>query len=392
MQLCVLGRQPEIGLAELEALYGADSVQPLGAECALIDAPVNFARLGGSIKSGVILAEIPHLAPQRIFAEVTKLLPGIIKNLPPEGKIKLGISTYGLGFSARAVGGETLKIKKILRQKYGRSVRAVPNETPALSSAQTFHNQLTGTLGVEIIIVYTPERTVIARTEHVQNIDDYRIRDRDRPKRDAFVGMLPPKLAQTIINLATAQNQPSDDFVVLDPFCGTGVVLQEALLMGFAAYGTDLSQKMIDFSHVNLDWLNKNPRFKASDNFRLEQADATDHIWRQPISAIACEGYLGQPLGGQHVTTERLQKIISDTNTVMRGFLQTIAEQITPDTRLCIAAPAWFVGNQTHHLPVANELTALGFTRLTFKTAPSPIIYRREDQVTGRELIVLTKG
>ena len=391
MQLCVLGRQPEIGLAELEALYGADSVQPLGAECALIDAPVNFARLGGSIKSGVILAEIPHLAPQRIFAEVTKLLPGIIKNLPPEGKIKLGISTYGLGFSARAVCGETLKIKKILRQKYGRSVRAVPNETPALSSAQTFHNQLTSTLGVEIIIVYTPERTVIARTEHVQNIDDYRIRDRDRPKRDAFVGMLPPKLAQTIINLAAAQNQPSDDFIVLDPFCGTGVVLQEALLMGFATYGTDLSQKMIDFSHINLDWLIKNPRFKANNNFRLEQADATDHIWRQPISAIACEGYLGQPLGGQHVTAERLQKIIAETDSVMRGFLQTIAEQIKPGTRLCIAGPAWFVGNQTHHLPVTNELAELGYTRHTFKTAPNPIIYRREDQVTGRELIVLTK-
>ena len=391
MQLCVLGRQPEIGLVELEALYGADSVQPLGAECALIDAPVNFTRLGGSIKSGVILAEIPHLTPQRIFTEATKLLPGIIKNLPPEGKIKLGISVYGLSLGARTVGTETLKLKKLLRQKFSRSVRAVPNETPALSSAQTFHNQLTGTLGVEIIIVYTPERTVIARAEHVQNIDDYRIRDRDRPKRDAFVGMLPPKLAQTIINLATAQNEPSDDFVVLDPFCGTGVVLQEALLMGFATYGTDLSQKMIDFSQINLDWLIENPRFKANNTFRLEQADATDHIWRQPISAIACEGYLGQPLGGQHVTTERLQKIITETNGVMRGFLQTIAEQIKPGTRLCIAAPAWFVGNQTHHLPVANELAELGYTRHTFKTAPNPIIYRREDQVTGRELIVLTK-
>ena len=80
----------------------------------------------------------------------------------------------------------------------------------------------------------------------MQDIESYTKRDRERPKRDAKVGMLPPKLAQIIINLAAGQ-LPEEKLqnicdiplgepiprrllgqTVLDPFCGTGVILQEA--------------------------------------------------------------------------------------------------------------------------------------------------------------------
>ena len=48
--------------------------------------------------------------------------------------------------------------------------------------------------------------------------------------------MLPPKLAQIIVSLSGTQPGQT----VLDPFCGTGVVLQEALIMGAIVYGFDL--------------------------------------------------------------------------------------------------------------------------------------------------------
>ena len=34
--VCILGRQPAIGLAELEALYGADTVAPLSTQTAAL--------------------------------------------------------------------------------------------------------------------------------------------------------------------------------------------------------------------------------------------------------------------------------------------------------------------------------------------------------------------
>ena len=60
--LCILGRQPELGLAELESLYGAEHVKPI-KEAAILDIPaedINFKRLGGTIKTARILAILPY--------------------------------------------------------------------------------------------------------------------------------------------------------------------------------------------------------------------------------------------------------------------------------------------------------------------------------------------
>lgn len=404
MTLCVLGRQPEIGLAELEALYGAAAVRPVGENCALVDTDVDFNRLGGSTKAAKLLGSVPTTQPKAIFKYLAHQLPHLLTTLPETGKVKLGLSLYGFNLSPYDQNGEALRLKKIIRAA-GRSVRVVPNETPALSSAQTFHNSLATELGLEFVVVHDGEQTLIGRVTGVQDINAYRIRDRERPKRDAFVGMLPPKLAQIIVNLATGKidlepatsdlrkSQKTDPQIcILDPFCGTGVVLQEALLMGYDAYGTDISQKMIDYTTANLKWLLEGRKMNEEGRIRLETADATNYSWNpSSIFCIATEGYLGQPLGGQQPKPEKLREIIHDSNATMRGFLKNVAPQLGTGTRLCVAMPAWFVGDTLYHLPVIEELNALCFTPLSFKNAPQGLVYRREDQVTARELVVLVK-
>jgi len=391
MTICILGRQPEIGLAELEALYGSEKVQPLGDQCALVDTTVDFNRLGGSIKAGELLKTLHDTSKKGVFKSVAKLLPDLINSLPDDGKVKLGLSVYGFDISPYELGGEALRLKKSIKA-LGRSVRVVPNETPALSSAQTYHNRLADELGIELLIIRDGGQTHIGRVTNVQDIDSYRIRDRERPKRDAFVGMLPPKLAQIIINLAIGQlnieGSETQSATILDPFCGTGVILQEALLMGYDAYGTDLSQKMVDYSTTNLQWLKE--KSKLTGKIRLEAADATKTTWSfSPPTVIACETYLGQPIGGQRPTKEKFTEIVHDSNTVVRGFFENIAPQLPNGTQLCVAVPVWFY-NGTTHLPVINDLTALGFSRRSFSHATS-LMYHREDQVTGRELLVLQK-
>jgi tRNA G10 N-methylase Trm11 len=426
MVICVLGRQPEIGIAELESLYGSDNVRLAGNQCALVDADVDFDRLGGSVKIAKLLETTSDTSRKSIFKTIAKLLPTIVASLPTEGKVKLGLSVYGFNISPYDLGGEALRLKKVVRS-LNRSIRVVPNESPALSSAQTYHNRLADELGVEFVIVNAEDKVHIGRVTAVQDIDSYRVRDRDRPKRDAFVGMLPPKLAQTIINLAVggreiaasfsedsafpaergdtkSQMEPSAseekdggdltnrvNTVILDPFCGTGVILQEALIMGYDAYGTDLSKKMIDYSSANLEWLEKSKFATVTDHVRLEEADATDHIWRQPISAVATETYLGQPLGGQSPSKEKFAEIVHETNAVVRGFLQNLSSQLSDGTRLCVAVPVWFLGAEPTHLPVIDELASMGLIRHTFSHAVAPLMYHREDQITGRELLVLTK-
>ena len=408
--LCILGRQPAIGLAELEALYGYEHSIPVGATAALVDTDVNFRRLGGTVKAAAHLDTIDSTNPQKAFDYCRKRLPDYLTDFP-DGKIKLGASLYGFDMPVARINANVLTLKKTIRN-LGRSVRALPNTEPALTSAQSYHNSVTSPVGLEFVFVLDGSRTHIGRVTEVQDIDSYTLRDRGRPKRDAFVGMLPPKLAQVIVNLARGRWHVEDgtshlanSHVILDPFCGTGVILQEAVLMGYDVYGTDISQKMIDYSRTNLEWLQKLESLKVRKfESKLEVADATSYTWDFPkihppaggpkskIYSVACESFLGRPIAGQHISEEQIREIIHDCNTIMRGFLRNIAPQIAPGTRLCIAAPAWYINDTTHHLPVIAELAGLGYQRVAFHHAhDAALIYRRDDQPVGRELLVLVR-
>lgn len=83
---------------------------------------------------------------------------------------------------------------------------------------------------------------------------------------------------------------------------------------------------------------------------------------------------------------------IQTCNVIMRKFLQNIKGQIEPGTPLCIAMPAWHVRGTVYHLPILDDLENLGYNRIDFVHANrEDLVYHRTDQVTGRELVVLTK-
>jgi tRNA G10 N-methylase Trm11 len=269
----------------------------------------------------------------------------------------------------------------------------IPNKTPELSTAQVLHNKLT-TLGAwELLLVRQKNQVILAQTMFVQDIEAYAARDQTRPYRDAKVGMLPPKLAQIIVNLAVGQSKPSDKAItILDPFCGTGVLLQEALLDGYGVMGTDIDPKMIDYSRKNIDWLQSSFGFKGSLRY-LEAADATKAMWASAdgLDIVASETYLGAPLHSPLPLT-RLQPIIQEVDTLLSKFLKNIGGQLPAGTRLALAVPAWRVGNGFEHLPLLDRLTDMGYNRLSFKHASNEdLIYWREGQLVARELVVLEK-
>jgi len=381
MQLAILGRQAKLGLAELEALAGAENVQPVGRAAALVKADLNGNRLGSVMRLATPIIELPTTSWNQLADHLSRQLPHLIANLP-EGKLKLGISVIDLEVGEKQLFATGLTLKKAARAT-GRSVRIIPNTAPELNSAQVLHNQLTGDLGIELILVRNDAKTWLARTTWVQDIDAYAARDHGRPHRDAFVGMLPPKLAQTMLNLA----QTTPEHRVLDPFCGTGVVLQEAALLGCAVYGTDLQERMVRYTRDNIAWLQNYKNLPIDKLF--ETADATNHTWRSPLDRVVCETYLGQPLSGLP-KPEKLSEIMRDCNTITSKFLRNLHKQLAPATRCTIAVPAWRVGNQFKHLELLDHLEDLGYNRVRFQYASdADMIYHREDQIVARQLLVL---
>ena len=392
MYIAILGRQPALGMAELEKIYGGENVAWFSSSTATINSDsFSLDHLGGTQKAGKVILELPRGDLREISMKIVRYYTK--KWSEGESKITLGISSYGLPASSR----EIQKIGIILKQKLKtsqRSLRLIPNAEPTLNTAVSHHNKLgLAENKVEILIVRAQNgRIIVAESIGAQNITALAKRDQGRPKRDAFVGMLPPKLAQIIINLATP-TQPSSrqDLTLLDPFCGTGVILQEAALMSYEVYGTDLSEKMVEYSEKNLDWLQDTYHLPVSRT--LHHGDAMNTTWRQPIHAVACESYLGQPFSAPP-SPSKLTEVRGNCNHIISTFLKNIARQLTPGTPLCVAVPAWkdAFGSFTH-LPLISQLEKLGYTQHQFTNVQSSdLLYYREDQVVARQLLVLVKA
>jgi len=385
MYIAILGRQPTLGIAELERVYGSEAVMLFSPRTATIKTDeFSLSRLGGTLKAGRVLAELSgdwrHVS-QKIISEYTAAWS------KHEGKITLGISVYGLDVTTREVQKTGIILKQRLK-KSNVSLRLIPNTDLALSSATSHHNKLgLSDNKVELLVVRGKGgKVIVAESTGAQNITAYTKRDQERPKRDAFVGMLPPKLAQMMINLSGAPSRGR----ILDPFCGTGVILQEAALMGHGVYGTDLADKMIEFSTANLSWLEQSHHLTVTRS--LHQGDAMTTTWQQPIDAVVAETYLGQPFSAPP-SSSKLAEVRRNCDHIISTFLKNIASQLTPGTPLCVAVPAWKDANGTFtHLSLTGKLSELGYERVAFKNvSAADLLYYREDQIVARELLVLVK-
>ncbi len=386
MYIAILGRQPKLSLAELEQLYGSASVKRFSPTAALVEGPFDFEQLGGSLKAGEVVLETHgnwRAVSQQLIDHYLE------KWGEHEGKVTLGISVYDARQTTpRDIQQTGVTLKKLLKKR-GVSLRLVPNKAAALSTATSHHNKLgLSNNHVELLIVNSDNGVIIAESIGAQNISALAARDQARPKRDAFVGMLPPKLARMMVNLALPENP---DGVVLDPFCGTGTVLQEAALLGFNVFGSDLSEKMVDYSTANMQWLvnshNLNP------NVSIVQGDAVTTQWLPPIDAVVSEIYLGLPFSAPP-SAEKLAEVRGTCNKILEGFLTNVGNQIAPGTPVCLAVPAWRgTDGHTTHLPAVSRLEDFGFTvtKLTH-VHPRDLLYFREDQVVARQLLLLKKA
>lgn len=384
MHIAILGRQPSLGMAELEQLYGSTAVRWFSDSTAIIDSPAfDFERLGGTQKAGRVVSELRGDWRQVSMELVSAYTQAWADH---EGKITLGISAYGFKTTPRDVQKTGIILKGKLKER-GVSLRLIPNADTALSSATSHHNKLgLSDNHVELIVVRGANGTaIIAESVGAQNITALAARDQGRPKRDAFVGMLPPKLARMMVNLA-----PVKAGRILDPFCGTGVLLQEAALLGYDVYGTDLVPKMVQFTKANLDWLIDTHH--VTPGVTLDVGDAMTYHWRAPVDAVACEAYLGQPFSAPP-SPGKLTEVRGNCNHIISEFLRNIAPQLSPGTPLCIAVPAWrdSTGRFTH-LPLVDSVGSLGYNRTTLRHVRNDqLLYYREDQVVARELLLLTR-
>lgn len=390
--VAIAGRQPLISLAEIQALYDK-AARLVGKKLVFFeideDGEENISpdinRLGGSLKLG------------RFFDTDFNKLAKFLATAHPEGKITLGISDFSKQKKSGLAKQKSMELKRSLA-RMGRSARVITSNEPEISSATAHHNQLGEKAGCFEIFLIDREIYLSLGT---QNITAYTERDQARPARDAKVGMLPPKLAQILINLC---GKLPEGARVLDPFCGTGVVLQEAAIMGYVPYGTDLNERMVEYSKKNLSWLfneRNQKRFKILPDLiqkkdqilnAISVGDATSFTWEGEIDAVAFEGYLGAPMSKPPVDIKfKTEK--AKCREIAIGFLKNITPQIKSGTPVVMALPAWLRENGKYAgLNILDEIQEMGYNFEKFRDlSQSDLLYYREGQIVAREIIVIRK-
>ena len=390
MFVAILGRQNKIALAELEAVFGASKVKLLGNQAALVEAEtLPIVRFGGSIRFAKHLVELENHDFPKSMNYITANLAKHLEQFETR-KVPIGISAFGFRVKGRDVAKAALGLKLKFKNS-DKSLRILENKKPELNTAQVRRNKLISK-GLELLLISNGRSVALAQTSDIQDIDAYAARDQSRPKRDAKVGMLPPKLAQIMLNLACSPGHSPK--VIADIYCGTGVVLQEARLMGMDTFGSDLSERMIDYTTGNMNWLDEShaPAGKMLD---LEAVDATKVQLPDNIDAVVSEMYLGEPL---HLPPnhQKLAELKSENQKLLLDTLKNLANQLNANAAVVLAIPAWREGRTyTSVLDDPNTLEQIrnmGYNLPKFKNLKhSDLLYFREDQVVARRLLVLRR-
>jgi tRNA G10 N-methylase Trm11 len=393
----ILGTNPSLSFAELYQYLeqNNDAILAVGSSVVIIDNKAfseNAAFiLGGIPKSGIIVKEIKQLNE----ADLSLVLREYIQD---GQKFHFGLSFYQLSgdtISQGKIKALGLEIKKLLKQS-GSSVRLVESKSGNLSSVDVVKNKLLDK-GVELCIFSTDKGYLIGKTQAVQQFEAYSNRDYGRPKRDSKRGMLPPKLARVMVNLA-ATPQGS---LILDPFCGSGTILQEALLLGYQVIGTDISEDAIRDTKQNIEWLLKDHK-KELPEHKIDAMDVRrldESVTEKSVDAIVTECDLGPPLSGGE-SESKVQSIEKSLSDFYKEALSLMHYALKDEGRAIVAWPYF----QKHKLFVSvfAQLSELGWKVITpypeqYQTVfplskRGTLLYGREGQHVFREIIIIEKA
>jgi tRNA G10 N-methylase Trm11 len=381
----ILGNTPALSIAEMVSVLKDGMVKEAHREFLLFeteeikDPQALLDRLGGTIKIYAI-----HTSPTPI--------EDILLSSTGSGKLSFACNLYGRR-DTKYQKELILEMKRFLKNK-NISCRFVNKDFKNTTSVQSFHEHLVHK-GVEIGIFAGKEKEYVGKLVATQNIEEYSRRDFNKPGRNMKVGLMPPKLAQMMINLAGLKQGKT----IYDPFCGTGGLLLEALLMKYRIFGSDLNPSVIEQAKKNIIWIckkiNKKPNFL--NNLFIQDATRFDKV-AFPFDAIVTENYLG-PVLSDAIREEEFGNIETHLGHIYLPFFEKLYKRISTEIPVVICFPVFYIQGKPYHLiKTLAQIEELGYTASAlipqrvqeeaniFTTDRNSIIYHREDQLVGREI------
>jgi tRNA G10 N-methylase Trm11 len=372
--LFILGRTPLLAFVELQTFF--PHVARVSVDLASCEAQFSLpaasilSRLGGTVKIAQNFGAIVDITPETLapFFDTTR------------GRFSFGVSSYG---GIPKVSREFLEGIKLLLEGCGVSVRFVESrDGAALSSVVVEKNQLQ-----ELVIAKTGVGYVVGRTVAVQPFDTWGQRDFGRPHADPKAGMLPPKVSRMVVNIADRRRDIGKVLAqktLLDPFCGMGTILSEALVMGWNVVGADLDTDVVTRARANIRWLTETKKAAEGVTYRFNVSDAVHvsaAVDASTIDAIVTEPFMGPP------KVRDVKNTLKGLEKLYIGCLRDWHTVLKPQGVVMMALPMYELGGRMYFVKkVIDMCETLGYTIVT-----GPIEYSRPQAIVKRVFYLFQK-
>jgi tRNA G10 N-methylase Trm11 len=373
------GHSPQLSSRELSQVLTAHGIkfkkEPYAIDITLIQTnskiPLEsiFDQLGGSIRMAKLYRRVTE-------AELPTAIVSYFKSIPSvPNKIVFSITDSTDKLDVPTVLGET----KDLLTKSGFKSRFILPKEGFLAPIQIQTNNVH-----EFIYLKTESEYLLFHTEKISNFHYWQTIDRDRPEVDPQSGIMPPKVARIMINLGLVKPPNSETFV-LDPFCGSGTLLNQALSLNLSCMGSDIDAAAVADTQKNLEWFTEN--FPTTGTYKVLNIDAQDLELTdlpKPADLIATEVYLGPP---KIPAGNELIRLIKDLEQLYQRILPHLKDLLIVRGRLVIALPKFDHPESVKSLQfLIDTCENSGYTLIS-----GPTLYSHGRALVKRAIYILEK-
>lgn len=391
-----LGREFKLSLAEIFSFFKDYSLVYLDEKIILLNT-INKAeiqnfikKVGGTIKVFEIQWQFPKwVKSQEIFPQISQEIEKM-----SGGKKDFWISFFGeIKFDWKRF---LLDFKKFLKEQ-DISSRFVNKDFQNLSSAQILGENLVEKWS-DINIITSKNEVFIGKTIWVQDINAYSKRDFWK-KRDMQIGMLPPKLAQMMINIWVGERK--ENTKIYDPFCWLGTILIESFLMGNKeVFWSDKNEEMVQATKENLEFA-KETFHTPTISYKIENLDANaiqnaEILKSWKIDAIITEWYLWEIFTHKSLVVENILQERKKLALLYTNFFSGL-KKVKFQWVIVISFPFWEHQRKYIYFEEIYDIIK-SFCRvekmiqensLTKETKVGSLFYKRSNQIVGREIFKL---
>jgi len=365
--LFILGRNVDLSIAELKSFFERERInfkilsKVHNGILTEIDGTIPAGiveRLGGTISIGKVLAEgefnqiCKQLEKQELYKGTSNKLNYVVFDF--HGKSFVEFLQY---------------LKDRFREEKLKATEKKLTGRIKLQSGEIVSNLSSNLIHEQYFIFENTFGSIIESCDY----DKIEKRDMTKPIRRESLS-ISPRLAKILINLSKVKENET----LLDPFCGIGVILQEALLQNIKVIGIDVDANAIEGAKSNLEWF----KFQKKDYQLINDDSSKVNI--PLVHGIAAEPDLGE-LQKSMPTPDKAQKMLAGFEKLMIVVLKNLKNKV--HGRIAFTCPLIKTNQKKIECNFQKIASSVGLKIVK----GFPIDEFREDSIVGRSIIVLEK-